>query len=186
MIRTLKIIFLFFTVSCYAQDSITPFKYLGKGKWETTTEFVKQYDIDLIKLNYYDSAFAEIEKQNLLYSSMIDTMNDQIVMYKKIIEAKDNIITNKQDYINELEKPKEIKTVVKPGISSLIDFEGLHFNLGTSYKFDNRKLTGENIINGLKYFGSLESGLLILNKFKLDLEILIPAEIRLKGGIRLW
>jgi hypothetical protein len=54
--------FFLITENCFAQDSTMPFKYEGDDKWLTQTEFVRQYDKDLSQLDFYDSAYAELEK----------------------------------------------------------------------------------------------------------------------------
>jgi hypothetical protein len=173
------------TAKCFAQDSTMPFKYEGDDKWLTKTEFVRQYDKDLSQLDFYDSAYAELEKQIKLYSSIIDSMKDQAAMYRRIIDAKNEIIAVKQTYINELEKPREIKAKDRGEGTSLFSYEGLYFNLGAYYRFENQSITKENILNSIRYFGSLEAGWLLFNKVKFNLEVIIPAEIKLKGGIKL-
>jgi hypothetical protein len=112
-------------------------------------------------------------------------MKDQAAIYKRIIDAKNEIIAVKQTYINELEKPRKIKAKDREEGISLFSYEGLYFNLGAYYRFENQSITKENILNSIRYFGSLEAGWLLINKVKFNFEVLIPAEIKLKGGIKL-
>jgi hypothetical protein len=180
-----KIILIFFlTASIYSQDTTLPFKYLGNGKWQTLTEYVRQYDVDLSTLEFYDSAYAESEKQNVIYKSIIDSLNSEITLYKKIIESKNNIISNKMDLIKELERPKEINRGSLDK-KSIFSYKGLFLNLGARYIIDSIKVLGNGVLSDLKYFGSLDAELMIMEKIKLNIELIYPPEIRLKGGIRL-
>ncbi|RPI19730.1 MAG: hypothetical protein EHM58_00560 [Ignavibacteriae bacterium] len=171
-------------VKLNAQDTALPFKYLGNGKWQTYTEYVRQYDLDLSLLTFYDSAYIEIEKQNGIYRSVIDSLNSEIAMYKKIIEAKNSVISNKMELIKELEKPREIKSG-NSNKNSFIVYKGLFLNLGARYIIDSLNASAYGIFSDLKYFGSLDAELLIMEKLKFNIELIYPPEIRLKGGIRL-
>jgi hypothetical protein len=184
-VKTALLILLIITSGCLAQDTVIPFRYIGGGKWTTGTEFVRQYDRDLAKLNYYDSVFAETEKQNKIYSMIIDSMKEQISMYKKIIDSKNLMISNKQNYIDMLEKPVKIDGNMNNGSTPLFSYNGLYVNIGAAYKFDTLMVTGDRILKGIKYFGSLETGFELLGKIRFDLEVIVPLEIKLKGGYKL-
>lgn len=176
---------LIITAGSLAQDTVMPFRYAGDGNWITSTEFVRAYDRDLAKLDYYDSAYAELEKQNKLYVMVIDSMKEQASMYKKIIDSKNQLIANKQNYIEMLERPVKLEGAKSSSGNPFFSYTGLYINLGAAYKFDTLMVTGDRIFKGIKYFGSLETGFDILGKFRLDLEVIVPLEIKLKGGYRL-
>jgi len=184
-LKTSLLILLIITAGCLAQDTAMPFRYAGDGNWITKTEFVRAYDRDLAKLDYYDSAYAELEKQNQVYTMIIDSMKEQASMYKKIIDSKNQIIANKQNYIDLLEKPVKIDGAKSSGSDPFFSYTGLYINLGAAYKFDTLMVTGDRILRGIKYFGSLETGFDILGKIRLDLEVIVPLEIKIKGGYRL-
>jgi hypothetical protein len=171
--KTIIIIVLLLASTASAQTS-KPFEYKGNGKWETTTDIVKQIDKKLEDLQTVTAENDELKQQKVIYQTINDSLESIIANYQKIVKKKDEIIMSKMDLIQELVRPVMLKEDNPP----LIKFNGVFANIGSEY--DNREKFD---VKTLTHYISIDASITIANKVRLAGEQRYPFYSTVKLGI---
>ena len=174
----MKTLFVFLLVLAYtfpvkAQEEDVPLRYLGDGKWETTTEWVRTMNEVLEEYNALLYNYQQVVKQNADLTLKDKNSQQEIENYKKVEENYKQMIDNKDEVIAELLSPKVI-TTKEPFLK--FDYIGLDAGLRTDWK--------ENLtFDSVKKFVSGEAGIILGNKLRIRLNQELPINTTLKFGV---
>jgi hypothetical protein len=169
--------------NAYAQDSIPAyFKYNTQTrKWETSTEVVKQYIIELKQKVYRDSIMSELEKQVKILERVVDSQKVAITSLDDAFDYSEEKNRLKDRVIEQLTKPVELK--VKQEKPPWIEPIGLYPFLGAMYDFAQKKLESFTF-STLKYYGGVKWVWKVFDKLLTDLRVEYPPAVKLELGIK--
>ena len=162
-----------FAIPAKAQESEQPFTYLGDGKWETTTEWVRLINI---MLEDYETVVGDkIDLQDQVKTLLQDLKlaNNQISNHKKKAELYDKQLELKDELIGDLLRPKIIKEDVP-----FITFDNIGVNVGVETDWKDPVT-----LEGLDKFISADVGIIFARKLRIRLEQKLPINTELKVGV---
>lgn len=163
-------------------DSAEAFKYIGNGKWMTTTEWVMEYDKLLTNLNYQDSVIKVQQQELENLQSQADSWQQSFQLAEQQQEALQEKLRIREQEIIFLTQPKKITAAATEEPFLTV---GFYPGLGTYYEFQDTVISKTVFLRSLKYFGSLTGSFEMLKRIRMDATIFIPAKIQLQISFKL-